>query len=355
MFSVHQKRKKKKGPTKDDYVTKIDKQKEHGHLNVKSKQCPKYKETLTEMLQKDFGGSMEKFTRKLYLESVLRPSHKALFTDKVIKLSEFIKNVTFHRMITWYSDSLSAARVTLGTTYLNHIVEIFKDRLGMPKGFLYMMAEKYCYERLLGSNGNPKWPKQFDLVRIAHVYQITGIIQKFKNWLLISPNTTNITASPTKFISVLGYIISELESFCSNCTDPLDKPRSLSLAPTPSLRWKYISINCISLATIVKKKSGTIYRENIEQFYPTFDSKKFRFESKVAEEKFIQNSDVIPLIIFAEGMKNNDMVVIKDHAFGATRVLQRELQLRSITFGSVVVDINEFRTSNASIVTVFKY
>jgi len=148
----------------------------------------------------------------------------------------------------------------------------------MPKGFLYIMAREYCYEHLLGSNGNPNWPKQFDLVRIEHVNQITDIIQELKNRLLITPTTTNLTASPTKFLSVLGYIISELESICDNCTDPLDKPRNFSLVPTPSLRWKYISINCRSLATIVKKKSGTTYKENIEQFYSTFDFKKFGFE-----------------------------------------------------------------------------
>jgi hypothetical protein len=45
----------------------------------------------------------------------------------------------------------------------------------------------------------------------------------------------------------------------------------------------------------------------------------------------------------------------KSYASGATGVLQRELQLRSKTFGSVVVDINEFRTSKVSIVTVFKH
>ncbi|KAG2192507.1 hypothetical protein INT46_008449, partial [Mucor plumbeus] len=194
--------------------------------------------------------------------------------------------------ITGYSDSLSAACVTLATTHLNHIVENFERRIvyfiqiklkdvykDMPKGFLYIMAREYCYEHLLGSNGNPKWPKQFDLVRIAHVNQITDIIQELKNRLLITPTTTNLTASPTKFLSVLGYIISELESICDNCTDPLDKPRNFSLVPTPSLRWKYISINCRSLATIVKKKSGTTYKENIEQFYSTFDFKKFGFEN----------------------------------------------------------------------------
>jgi hypothetical protein len=48
-------------------------------------------------------------------------------------------------------------------------------------------------------------------------------------------------------------------------------------------------------------------------------------------------------------------VAIKGHTSGATGALQRKLQLRSKAFGSVVVDINEFRTSKVSIVTVFKH
>ncbi len=171
---------------------------QEGNLNAKSKQCANYKPTLNEKLQQDFGGNMEKFTRKVYLESVLRPSHKAIFTEKVIKLSEFIRNVTFRAQVFvsnyiihnqdspsltliteqnfWYSilqliigqkvtnkkylsneivylldefqqmypkilhtlkdnklagysDSLTAACVTIATTYLNHTVENFQNRI----------------------------------------------------------------------------------------------------------------------------------------------------------------------------------------------------------------------------------
>jgi hypothetical protein len=178
---------------------------QEGHLNAKPKQCANYKLTLNDKLQQDFGGSMEKFTRKVYLKSVLRPLHKAIFTEKVIKLSEFIRNVTFRAQIfvsnniihnqdspslisiteqnfwcsisqlimgqkvtnkkylsneivylfdefqqmypkilhtlkdnklTGYSDSLTAACVTIATTYLNHIVENFQNRI------LYFIQKK---------------------------------------------------------------------------------------------------------------------------------------------------------------------------------------------------------------------
>ncbi|GAA5811008.1 hypothetical protein MFLAVUS_004437 [Mucor flavus] len=67
------------------------KNQEHG--NARSKQCPNYKPTLTEVSQSSFEGDMERFT------SVLRPEQQTVFTDKVIKLSEFIRNVTFPSQI----------------------------------------------------------------------------------------------------------------------------------------------------------------------------------------------------------------------------------------------------------------
>jgi hypothetical protein len=148
----------------------------------------------------------------------------------------------------------------------------------MPQGFLYIMAREYCYECLLGDDGNPKWPKQFDLIHIRHVNQVFKIIQELKDRLVASPTTTNLTAMPTKFLSALGYVIGELEAICDNCTDTSIMPRKFSLVPTPSLHWKYISINCKSLATIVKIKAGTTYEDNIKQFYSTFDFKKFGFQ-----------------------------------------------------------------------------
>jgi hypothetical protein len=82
---------------------------------------------------------------------------------------------------------------------------------------------------------------------------------------------------------------------------------------------------------------------------------KLKKPVKWLKKSTFKNSDAIPLIVFGDGMKNKDTVAIKGHTSGATGALQRELQLRSKTFESVVVDINEFRTSKVSIVTVFKH
>ncbi|KAG2209306.1 hypothetical protein INT46_003975 [Mucor plumbeus] len=98
--------------------------------------------------------------------------------------------------ITVYSDSSSVACVTLATTHLNHIVENFERKI------VYFMQ-----------------------IKLKDVYKD-----------LNTRTTTNLTASPTKFLSDLWYIISELELISDNCISPLDKPRNFSLAPTPSLR-----------------------------------------------------------------------------------------------------------------------
>jgi len=141
----------------------------------------------------------------------------------------------------------------------------------MPRSYFFNMARDYCYQRLLGTNGNPKWPTQFDLIRISYINQIDNLIANLQKHLSISPTTVNLSASPTKFLAVLHYVIDELEKY----NDISDKPSwNFSLVPVPSFRWKYIAINCKALATIVKKQPGESYETNIEQFYSTFDFKK---------------------------------------------------------------------------------
>ncbi|CEP19239.1 hypothetical protein [Parasitella parasitica] len=151
--------------------------------------------------------------------------------------------------------------------------------------------------------------------------------QELKNWLLITPTTSNLTAAPTKFQSVLGYVINELELICDNCTDPLDMPRNFSLLPTLSLRRKYMSINCKSLATAVKKKFDTTYEENLKQFYFTFDIKKFGFkgleellssESKVRFMCFMMTDGFGACFVCVRCKPKKDTINLED--FGADEV-----------------------------------
>ncbi|CEI86448.1 hypothetical protein RMCBS344292_00888 [Rhizopus microsporus] len=328
-----------------------------GHKSARSKECSNYKATLDEALKNELGNNYERFTRKVYLETVMRPEYKESFTEKTIKLSAFIRNMLFRAQlfvnahivnnkdstdltvitqqnfwyaisqlimgqkiinrtyisnsvalgfedfkavhppivfslkdnpIKGYSDALSAACVVLATAYLNHIVENFQRRViyyltvrlaDKPKGLLYKLADDFCWELL--TNGEPKWPiKYFDLVTIQHIEQILPIYDGLQARLPIPPTVKNLTAFPTKFVPALAAIISELEQLCVEHEDDNAKmPRRFSLMPTPSMRWRYISINAKALQTITKHKSDGTYKGNVSMFYSIFNFKKFGYES----------------------------------------------------------------------------
>ena len=54
---------------------------------------------LDEILKNESEDDHERFTRKVYLEAVIRPECKELFTEKIIKLSAFIRNVLFRAQL----------------------------------------------------------------------------------------------------------------------------------------------------------------------------------------------------------------------------------------------------------------
>lgn len=66
-----------------------------GHVNAKSKECQNHRPTLDEFLNNQFGGQFERFTRKGQFKFVMKLVCHNSFVDKIIKLSEFIRNVVF--------------------------------------------------------------------------------------------------------------------------------------------------------------------------------------------------------------------------------------------------------------------
>ncbi|ORE03562.1 hypothetical protein BCV72DRAFT_186537, partial [Rhizopus microsporus var. microsporus] len=93
------------------------------------------------------------------------------------------------------------------------------------------------------------------------------------------PTVKYLAASPAKFVPALAVIISELEEFCNERKDDKAKmPRCFSLMPTPSMHWRYISINAKALQAITKHKSDGTYEGNVNLFYSIFNFKKFGYE-----------------------------------------------------------------------------
>ncbi|ORE14247.1 hypothetical protein BCV71DRAFT_276345, partial [Rhizopus microsporus] len=70
-----------------------------GHKSARSKECSNYKATLDEALKNELGDNYERFTRKVYLKAVIRPEYKESFTEKIIKLSVFIRNILFRAQL----------------------------------------------------------------------------------------------------------------------------------------------------------------------------------------------------------------------------------------------------------------
>ena len=114
---------KRKIGSKDDVGTKIEKEKgekqrlevasnnksnnqvqickscgQTGHRSARSKECS-YKATLDEAMKNELGGNYERFARKVYLDAVIRSEYKESFTEKIIKLSAFIRNVLFRAQL----------------------------------------------------------------------------------------------------------------------------------------------------------------------------------------------------------------------------------------------------------------
>ncbi|CEG75627.1 hypothetical protein RMATCC62417_10637 [Rhizopus microsporus] len=378
--------KKRKIGSKDDAGTKIEKGKgkkkrlekasssksndqvqickscsQTGHKSARSKECSNYKATLDEALKNELGDNYGRFTRKVYLEAVIRPEYKESFTEKIIKLSAFIRNVLFRVQLSvnayivnnkdsadltvitqqnfWYatsqlimdqkitnrtyfsnsvalgfedfeaehpsivfslkdnpikgySDALSAACVVLATAYLNYTVKNFQRKVlyyltvrlaiiypDKPRGLLYKLAVDFCWEILI--NGEPKWPIQyFDLISIQNIAQMLLICNGLQARLFIPPTVQNLAASLAKFVPALAVMISELQKLCNDHKDDNAKmPGRFSLMPTPSMRWRYISINAKALQAITKHKSDGTYEGNVNLFYSIFSFKKFSYES----------------------------------------------------------------------------
>jgi hypothetical protein len=111
---------KRKAGGKDDVQTKIDKEEgkkrrlleekvsgsgrcsscgEEGHKKSTSKLCKNYKLTVDETLKSKLGNNYGRFTRKLYLRSVIRPEYENILVPKIIALSSLIRNVIYRAQL----------------------------------------------------------------------------------------------------------------------------------------------------------------------------------------------------------------------------------------------------------------
>lgn len=111
------------------------------------------------------------------------------------------------------------------------------------------------------------------------------MIQDFLQPLM--PNTCTLNAlseQPGKCIPVLYAVLQEyeLEHEQNNRNETKILPRLFSLAPQPSLHWRFVTINAKALKVLVGiKNDAADYEGNLELFNTVFDMDKYNFRRSV--------------------------------------------------------------------------
>jgi hypothetical protein len=120
---------------------------------------------------------------------------------------------------------------------------------------------------------DPQWPKEIDLIHISKTKQVDDICQELQKIANI-PTVENLSANPGEYISVLAYIIKELEKEAAECTDQKKMPRLYSLFPNPNCKWKHIVLNVKALVSNTRQRQTDSYQQSPERFYRVFDFSK---------------------------------------------------------------------------------
>jgi hypothetical protein len=79
------------------------------------------------------------------------------------------------------------------------------------------------------------------------------------------------------YISVLAYIIKELEKEAAECTDQKKMPCLYSLFPNPNCKWKHIVLNVKALVSNTRQRQTGSYQQSLERFHRVFDFSKFGY------------------------------------------------------------------------------
>lgn len=109
--------------------------------------------------------------------------------------------------------------------------------------------------------------------------QVESVIKSLKERLPLALTTVNLSKAPGNFIPALGYMCQETEEEAANAQEQKYKPKLFSFFSSPSLKWRYVSVNNKALASnsSVKMKDSN-YSASLEMFYTVFDFNKFGYE-----------------------------------------------------------------------------
>jgi hypothetical protein len=118
---------------------------------------------------------------------------------------------------------------------------------------VWKLIEKYALPRIATGAGD--WPEEVpvSLILIATVDDLCSQLES----LVPRPlNQETLSASPGSYIPALKFMLRELELFHQQAqndktSDSSVLPRLYSIGPLPSMKWRFVSLNAYTLASIL--------------------------------------------------------------------------------------------------------
>ncbi|CEP17465.1 hypothetical protein [Parasitella parasitica] len=147
-----------------------------------------------------------------------------------------------------YSQCITAACFGLATTYTNSIVECFESSLKSHllnesnRNFLKKTVHMYCYQRIYG--GTPEWPDNLSEIYNDKKSEIDDIYKDLETINMPRPVTLqSLSRNPA--------------AIPAEPKQDKNLPRLFSLAPVPSLKWRFITIIPNILAAFAGSRKKT--------------------------------------------------------------------------------------------------
>ncbi|GAA5810952.1 hypothetical protein MFLAVUS_004380 [Mucor flavus] len=155
-----------------------------GHATAASKACKNHIKNQDGILQEKLGNNFQRYTRKIKFETVLRDEYKTKFTEKIVTLSAFLKEVIIK-------------------------AQFFEANASQIYQFIY----QYCWNMLQHT--------ATELPEFCNDYkdQVESVIKSLKERLPLTPTTVNLSKVPENFIPAFGFICQETEEEADNAQE----------------------------------------------------------------------------------------------------------------------------------------
>ncbi|KAG2203207.1 hypothetical protein INT46_008991 [Mucor plumbeus] len=275
------------------------KQQKTNNTNVVCSNCKEL-----EVFNNNLGKAHQSFTRKIPFRSCIRNNESIIATtsssvnpqsavtikSRIISAYDIIPDCIFKQNF-WYSicQLVNNRKATNGTALSSDIIpawDTFRIKYPaiiyetMSPDHVAKVAKEFCYQMVC--QGNPVWPKSIQLSE-GEQSRIKEVCMPLSTHIDVQVTLKSLSASPGKFVRFLAYILSEYERehLAHNPYDVrrLPLPRLFTISPSPSFRWKFVTISTNSLCCFTKEKLPRGYNAQLDLFYKYFDFKGLGFKS----------------------------------------------------------------------------